>query len=85
MAAHATCTPEQAEAFTSLFADLIAEECGAENCVALPGFGSFSGRKHDEQISTDLETGSKMLIPPAIEIEFKPGGVLKKHVKEVMK
>ena len=56
-----------------------------ENNVAIPGFGTFEGVKHDESVVRDLTSGRNMLLPPSIELQFKPGGMLRKKVKEVQK
>jgi nucleoid DNA-binding protein len=50
--------------------------------VAIPGFGSFVGVKHDEKIVRDLTSGNRLLLPPAIELEFVAGGRLKHEVGE---
>lgn len=71
--------------FLAVFADIIREECGNENNVAIPGFGTFEGVKHDESVARDLASGRNMLLPPSIELQFKPGGMLRKKVKEVQK
>lgn len=68
--------------FLSLFADVIRDECGNENKIAIPGFGTFEGMKHDESVVQDLTTGRNMLLPPSIELQFKPGGMLRKKIKE---
>ena len=71
--------------FLAVFADIIREECGNENNVAIPGFGTFEGVKHDESVVRDLASGRNMLLPPSIELQFKPGGMLRKKVTEVQK
>ena len=63
-------------------ANILKEECGAERRVAIPGFGSFEGVKHEEEVITDLAPGHQLLLPPSIEIRFTAGGSLKKHIKE---
>lgn len=64
------------------FAAVIGEECRAQNRVALPSFGSFRGMKRDETVVRDLSSGRRLLLPPAIEIEFLPGGRLKNGIGE---
>ena len=73
----ADCAPSQAAEL-----NILKEECGAERRVAIPGFGSFEGVKHEEEVITDLATGHQLLLPPSIEIRFTAGGSLKKHIKE---
>lgn len=73
--------PSVTTEFFKEIAKIIAEECGQENKIAIPGFGNFEGRKNDEKIVTNLATGKKILLPPSIELEFTAGGMLKKKVK----
>jgi len=63
------------------FASLLGEQCGRGNKVAIPGFGTFEGIKHNEEITTDLTTGKRLLLPPSIELRFIAGGMMKKHLK----
>ena len=46
--------------------------------VAIPGFGTFAPIKYDERIS-DSESGEMSLLPPSIEVEFKPSVVVRKR------
>ena len=78
----ADCEPSQAAELLKAFANILKEECGAERRVAIPGFGSFEGVKHEEEVITDLATGHQLLLPPSIEIRFTASGSLKKHIKE---
>lgn len=64
------------------FAAVIADQCRDENRIAIPALGSFVGKKHDETVVKDLSTGQRLLLPPAIELEFIPGGRLKNSVAE---
>lgn len=48
--------------------------------VAIPGFGSFAGEKHDEHIAESSD-GRRMLIPPSVNITFKPSVLLRNKVK----
>jgi DNA-binding protein HU-beta/integration host factor subunit alpha len=74
-----------AEKLLEGFVGIIGEECRNQNRVAIPGFGSFQGVKHEEKVVRDLSTGRRLLLPPAIELEFLPGGRLKNEVEEGQK
>lgn len=82
MARRLNLEPSTAEKLMEGFADVIAEECRGLNRVALPSLGSFRGVKRDETVVRDLSTGRRLLLPPAIEIEFTPGGRLKNGITE---
>lgn len=63
------------------FGVMLREQCGEENRVAIPGFGTFEGVKQQEEVVTDLTTGKRMLLPPSIEVRFIAGGMLRKSLK----
>lgn len=48
--------------------------------IALPGFGEFSPVKTDEHVTVDAD-GRRMLMPPAINVEFSIGSALKKRLQ----
>lgn len=76
------CETETATRLVEGFGMIIREQCGEAGRVAVPGFGSFEGVKHDEEIVSDLATGKRMLLPPSIEVRFTAGSQLKKRIKE---
>ena len=49
--------------------------------IAIPAFGTFRANKIDEHVETDPATGTKMLIPPTIKVEFTPALKLVKQIK----
>ncbi|MCM1310379.1 MAG: HU family DNA-binding protein [Bacteroides sp.] len=58
----------------------ILQHCGELDTVAIPSFGNFEPIKHEEQIITDRSTGHRILLPPEIQMVFKPAGKLRKLV-----
>ncbi|WP_289857994.1 HU family DNA-binding protein [uncultured Muribaculum sp.] len=64
------------------FSAEIGNALAAEDTVAIPGFGTFSARKETEHIVTDLSTGKRMLMPPSIVSQFKPGSRLIKAIQQ---
>ncbi len=56
------------------------QHCGELDTVAIPSFGNFIAVKHEEQIVTDRSSGVRLLLPPEIELTFRPGGKLRKLV-----
>ncbi len=81
MAERLSCEPAMTQRLLEGFTAILKEQCGEENRVAIPGFGTFDGLKRDEEIAEDLSTGKKMLMPPYIEIRFTAGTMLKKRLK----
>lgn len=65
----------------SAMPEVMAELALSEASVAIPRFGTFYPVKRDEYVSTDEESGLKMLYPPTIRLEFRPSVVLRKRIK----
>lgn len=55
--------------------------CSDLDSVAVPTFGTFAPVKHKEEVVKDLSTGKRVLVPPEITIEFRPGGMLLKRLR----
>ncbi len=51
-----------------------------EDTLSVPRFGSFAAQAEEEHIETDRATGRRMLMPPAIRLQFTPGGALRAAV-----
>ncbi len=62
--------------------NIISDELESGNSIAIPAFGQFSPTKHDEEVITDLSNGKRMLLPPNVSIEFYPGSILLKHLRQ---
>lgn len=64
------------------FASALQEALVEGDTVLLPGFGTFVPVKEDEKVVTDLSTGERLLLPPAITIEFNPSSLLRRKITE---
>ncbi len=60
---------------------ILRDSCSELDSVAVPTFGTFKPIKHKEEIVDDLSTGKRMLLPPEIKLEFQPGGLLRKRLR----
>ena len=69
------------DALVEGFAMILRDSCSELDSVAIPTFGTFVPKKHKEQIVDDLSTGKRMLMPPEITVEFTPGGMLQKRLR----
>lgn len=69
-------TSDKIGAIGAAIVDILAEG----NSVAIPGFGTFSPEKADEYVASDA-SGRRMLMPPAIIVNFKPSVVLRNRLK----
>ncbi len=72
---------DDADALTEGLARIIRESCADLDSVAIPRFGTFVPVKHEEEVITDLSTGKRMLVPPEINVEFHPGAMLTKRLR----
>lgn len=50
--------------------------CGDLHSYAIPGFGTFTGVKRNEEIVT--EGGRTLLLPPSVTLKFNPASKLRK-------
>ena len=69
-------TPDKIGAIGAAIVDILAEG----NSVAIPGFGTLSPEKADEYVKAD-DSGRRLLMPPAIIVNFKPSVVLRNRLK----
>ncbi|MCH5221829.1 MAG: HU family DNA-binding protein [Muribaculaceae bacterium] len=60
---------------------ILRDSCADMDNVAIPTFGTFVPVKHKEEVRTDLSSGKRMLLPPEITLEFHPGGMLQKRLR----
>ena len=74
-------TASDIDALTEGLAIILRDSCAELDSVAIPTFGTFKAVKHKEEISRDLSSGKRMLLPPEIKIEFQPGGLLQKRLR----
>lgn len=63
---------------TSALTDTLADM----DSVAIPSFGTFESIKKDETVSHDLSTNKRILLPPVIEVNFKPAAALSHNIKQ---
>lgn len=69
------------EALLEGLAHAIDRHCSEMDIVAVPGFGNFKAEKHDEQLVPDRCTGKLMLLPPEIELTFRPCTKLRSRIE----
>ncbi|MCQ2195910.1 MAG: HU family DNA-binding protein [Bacteroidaceae bacterium] len=71
---------ETAALMTALVSE-IAVQLGEENQINVQGFGVFDVKKKMEHITVHPSTRQKMLVPPKMEIKFKPSATIKDKLK----
>ncbi len=68
---------------TGLVASLNAEvsqQLENENTISIQGFGTFEVKKKLEHVVVNPSTRQRMLVPPKMEIKFKPSAILKEKI-----
>lgn len=73
--------PAHTQNLEGLLSVLIRNSLTDGNAIAIPGFGTFEVREHEEYVATDSATGRKMLVPPSYIVDFIAGSRLKKSTK----
>lgn len=63
------------------FITTVKVNCGELDSIAIPGFGTFEGKKKNERIVVNPATSKRMLVPPKITLNFKPSALLKSKLK----
>lgn len=66
------------------FVGVLREHSSVGDSIAVPGFGTFEVVKTDEQISTDPDTGKRLLLPPHISLNFRPSALLRSKCHAVI-
>lgn len=61
----------------------IAAQLNEQNQISIQGFGIFETKKKLEHVVVNPGTRQRMLVPPKIEIKFKPSALVKDKVKEL--
>lgn len=77
-------TDHSAKETQTLITALVAEICAQltdENQVSLQGFGNFEVKKKMEHVMINPSTRQRMLVPPRIDIKFRPSTTLKEALK----
>lgn len=58
----------------------ISSNLEAENQIGIQGFGIFDVKKKLEHVVVNPSTRQRMLVPPKMEIKFKPSATLKDRI-----
>ena len=59
----------------------IAQQLGNDNQINVQGFGVFDVKKKVEHVVINPSTRQRMLVPPKMEIKFKPSATIKDRLK----
>ncbi|MBQ0049181.1 MAG: HU family DNA-binding protein [Bacteroidales bacterium] len=74
-------TPKETQTLITALVGELSAQLSDENMVSVQGFGNFEVRKKAEHIMVNPSTRQRMLVPPRIDIKFRPGTTLKESLK----
>lgn len=74
-------TEKAAETLLKNFSEIILKHTSELDTLNIPPLGSFEGRFRNERMALHPASGKKLLVPPKVNIVFKPSAVLKLKVK----
>lgn len=70
---------EEAAKMMDTLPEVIKGFCKELDTVAIPGFGTISSVKTEEQIVRDPVSDTNIMLPPSIDVRFKSSVVLRKR------
>lgn len=56
--------------------------CAELDTVSISGFGNFEPKKRQERIAVHPASGKRLLIPPRVNVVFKPSPILKQRIND---
>lgn len=74
-------TEPEVKKLTGQFVDTLATSLDEGNNLTIQGFGTFEIKKRLERITVSPTTRQKLLVPPKLTLNFKPGPTLKEKFK----
>ncbi len=74
---------EEIRLMNEAFASVVVEACKTGDAVGMPGMGTFEGKLRPERIVTTPTTGSRVLLPPRLQLIFKATNHLKQRINNV--
>lgn len=72
---------EEVSELTEALGLVMADILKAGDIVAVPSVGTFETKLKAERIALHPSTGKKLLVPPKININFKPSTLLKQKIR----
>lgn len=58
----------------------ISQHLENEDTISIQGFGTFEVKKKLEHVVVNPSTRQRMLVPPKMEIKYKPSAILKDKI-----
>jgi len=74
-------TQEATRRFVSAVMETLAEHLSEEEALQVPNFGTFEVKKRMEKVMVS-PTGSRMLVPPKLVLNFRPIASVKQNLKK---
>lgn len=74
-------TTEETSANMSTLIETMTERLCEGDTISIQGFGTFDVKKKNERVIVNPVSRQKMLVPPKLTLNFKPGVNLKERFK----
>lgn len=73
--------PQEVAALCREFAGVMGDVLAQGDSLTVPSFGSFEPKKREEHVALHPSTGRKILIPPKLQVVFRPATNLRSKVR----
>lgn len=74
-------TPHEVANLCHDLADVMGEVLAQGDSLIVPSFGSFEPKKREEHVALHPSTGCKILVPPKLQVVFRPATNLRSKVR----
>lgn len=75
-------TPQEVANLCQDLADVIGEVLAQGDSLIVPSFGCFEPKKREEHMALHPSTGRKILVPPKLQVVFRPAMSLRNKVRK---
>lgn len=73
--------PTEMRRLTDLVGTVFAETLESGDVMTIPNFGNFEVKKKLERVVMNPSTRQRMMVPPKLVLNFKPGQAMKERYK----
>lgn len=73
--------PQDVAGLCRMLGDVMGEALSDGDSLIVPSFGSFEPKKREEHVALHPATGRKILIPPKLQVVFRPATTLRNKVR----
>lgn len=75
--------PQEIGALCEELGALMGENLAEGDSIVVPQFGSFEPKKREERVAMHPSTGRRILVPPKLQVVFRPASILRNKVRSL--